>query len=308
MITYVTGSLFESPAQVLVNTVNTIGVMGKGVALTFKKIYPEMFKEYQLLCENGEFAIGNLWLYKSPNKWILNFPTKQHWRNPSRVEYVEEGLIKFVQAYDEMGIHSIAFPPLGSGHGKLDFIKEIQPLMESYLDNLPIEIYIYPDRGVELEQAEHENIKEMRKWLHTEPRALSFTEVWEDLVQIIEENNHFETIQNGNQFSVTISNKPKGLAVIASTKKRFIPFEELLSFWQQLRTHGYTWRHIAPGISRELSYLIPIFSSLSYVKAVILANSYKKLNQSPVRGLQVLPTAFSKSTREITQLPLFEHT
>ena len=76
MITYVDFSLFESPAKVLVNTVNTVGVMGKGIAKGFKRIFPEMFAEYQLLCENGQYNTGDLWLYKSQNKWILNFPTK----------------------------------------------------------------------------------------------------------------------------------------------------------------------------------------------------------------------------------------
>jgi len=80
MITFVKGNLFESPAKVLVNTVNTVGVMGKGIAKTFKEIYPDMFKEYQGFCEKGQFKIGQLWLYTTKHKWILNFPTKKQWR------------------------------------------------------------------------------------------------------------------------------------------------------------------------------------------------------------------------------------
>src|SRR6266480_4059013 len=99
MLTFVRGNLFESPAKVLVNTVNTIGVMGKGIALTFKQIYPEMFKQYQVLCESRRFDIGNLWLYKTENKWILNFPTKRNWRNPSKLEYIDAGLQKFAATY-----------------------------------------------------------------------------------------------------------------------------------------------------------------------------------------------------------------
>ena len=91
MITYVTGNLFESPAQVLVNTVNTVGVVGKGIAKEFKIIYPMMFKRYQELCESGDFEIGKLWLWKSANKWVLNFPTKKHWRNPSHLSYIING-------------------------------------------------------------------------------------------------------------------------------------------------------------------------------------------------------------------------
>ena len=155
MILYVKGNLFNSPAQVLVNTVNTVGVMGKGVALEFKRLYPEMYKQYRALCEAGQFDIGLLWLYKSSNKWVLNFPTKKHWRNPSRVEYIEAGLQKFVATYVEMGIHSIAFPPLGCGNGQLDFEQQVQPLMHRYLRNLPIDIFIYPEK--ESQFVEHLN-------------------------------------------------------------------------------------------------------------------------------------------------------
>lgn len=110
MITYVAGNLFTSPAQVLVNTVNTQGVMGKGIALQFRKTFPDMFKKYQDLCETNKIDIGVLWIYKTPHKWILNFPTKRHWRNPSRAEYIEIGLRKLSEKFNELGIYSIAFP------------------------------------------------------------------------------------------------------------------------------------------------------------------------------------------------------
>jgi O-acetyl-ADP-ribose deacetylase (regulator of RNase III) len=146
MILYVSSSLFTSPAQVLVNTVNTVGVMGKGIALEFKKLYPEMFREYQELCETGKLSIGKLHLFKSPNKWVLNFPTKQHWRHPSKVEYIEAGLVEFSRRYAQWGIHSIAFPALGCGNGRLDFASQVQPVMHKYLGRLPIEVFIHLDR------------------------------------------------------------------------------------------------------------------------------------------------------------------
>lgn len=146
MILYVKGDLFQSPAQVLVNTVNTVGVMGKGIALEFKRLFPEMYRRYRDLCEQRQIEIGKLWLYKSPNKWVLNFPTKKHWRYPSRVEYIEAGLQKFVESYGNLDIHSIAFPPLGCGNGQLDFETQAKPLMEKYLRQLPIEVFIYTNR------------------------------------------------------------------------------------------------------------------------------------------------------------------
>ncbi|MDW5299691.1 MAG: macro domain-containing protein [Sedimentibacter sp.] len=145
MLTYIKGDLFSSPAQVLVNTVNTVGVMGKGIALEFKNKYPEMFKAYQNACENQSFDIGKLLLWKKSEKWILLFPTKKNWRAPSQISYIEKGLEKFVQSYEKLGIESIAFPRLGCGNGGLDW-NVVKPIIEKYLKPLPIHIYIYVDK------------------------------------------------------------------------------------------------------------------------------------------------------------------
>jgi O-acetyl-ADP-ribose deacetylase (regulator of RNase III) len=120
-----------------------MGVMGKGLALEFKKRYPVMFEEYEIICKNGQFKIGDLWLYKASDKWVLNFPTKQHWREKSTTEIIETGLQKFVTIYDQENIASIAFPKLGSGLGGLDWDKQVRPIMEQYLQALSIQISIY---------------------------------------------------------------------------------------------------------------------------------------------------------------------
>jgi O-acetyl-ADP-ribose deacetylase (regulator of RNase III) len=143
MITYVKSDMFQSSTKVLVNPVNTAGVMGKGLALEFKKRYPAMFEAYRTLCETGQFQVGDLWLYKAPDKWILNFPTKRHWREKSTLAIIETGLQKFIEMYAEAGIESIAFPMLGSGLGGLDWERQVRTLMERYLQPLPIEISIY---------------------------------------------------------------------------------------------------------------------------------------------------------------------
>ena len=142
MIQYIEGDIFDSPAQVIVNTVNTVGVMGKGLALSFKQRYPNMFEKYKKVCENKLLTIGKLMMCYEADHWILLFPTKEHWRNPSKMEYIEEGLKKFVQTYAEKNITSIAFPRLGCGNGELDWNK-VKPLMEHYLKDLPIDVYIY---------------------------------------------------------------------------------------------------------------------------------------------------------------------
>jgi O-acetyl-ADP-ribose deacetylase (regulator of RNase III) len=304
MILYVKGNLFNSPAQVLVNTVNTVGVMGKGVALEFKRLYPEMYKQYRALCEAGQFDIGMLWLYKSPNKWVLNFPTKKHWRNPSKVEYIEAGLQKFVATYAEMGIHSIAFPPLGCGNGQLDFEQQVQPLMHRYLRNLPIDVFIYPEK--ESQFIEHLSPKEMKKWLRSEPTSLPFSEVWDDLTQLLTSKNHFFTVAQQNPFRAEISDAPKSIKITAANQTYHILYEDLMAFWQQLRSHGFSTRIIAPGIDRQVSYLIPIFSELDYVAPVHLTENYEQLQKasSTTTGLQILPSAFNRSPQP-AQLPLF---
>ena len=108
------GNLFESQAEVLVNTVNCVGVMGKGIALEFKKRYPQMFDEYARLCREGQILPGKPYLYTDliGNK-VLNFPTKDDWRTPSRLSYIQDGLEWFRSNYSKLGIKSIAFPPLG---------------------------------------------------------------------------------------------------------------------------------------------------------------------------------------------------
>lgn len=141
------GNIFTSECQTLVNTVNCVGVMGTGIALEFKLRHPEMFERYVDHCRRGRIAIGKLWIYKPPSKaqekrWVLNFPTKQHWKDPSKIEYLEAGLKKFVSTYREKGIESVAFPVLGSINGRIDEEKSLS-VMQEYLVQCDIAIEIY---------------------------------------------------------------------------------------------------------------------------------------------------------------------
>lgn len=140
-------TIFESNAQTLVNTINCVGVMGKGIALEFKNRYPAMFDKYKTFCDKGVFKPGVLWIYKAEDgKWVLNFPTKVDWRNPSEMSYIEEGLKKFVEIWKEKGITSIAFPLLGCSNGGLN-PDEVIPLMEKYLNQCEgLDVTIYDDR------------------------------------------------------------------------------------------------------------------------------------------------------------------
>lgn len=139
-------NIFKSNCQTLVNTVNCVGVMGAGIALEFKYRYPEMFERYVKLCNEHHIQIGKLWIYNVPNKnnKVLNFPTKNHFKYPSKYEYIEKGLERFLETYKEKGVESIAFPMLGARNGGLD-PEKIEKIMCSYLDKceIPVEIYEY---------------------------------------------------------------------------------------------------------------------------------------------------------------------
>ncbi len=302
MITYVTGDLFHSPAQVLVNTVNTVGVMGKGIALEFKRIYPDMFRSYQRLCEHNMFHVGQLWLWKSPNKWVLNFPTKKHWRSPSRPEYIEAGLKKFQQAYNDLSIHSIAFPALGCGNGELDFDTQVRPLMEQYLKDLPIDIFIYADRN-DPYQPEHTEPKKFRQWLRNQPRALSFSEVWDDIQAVLVKRKTFRTLHGNNEFTIEML-LDEGIRIVSAGHIYKVEKETLRNFWQQLRDYGFSTRKIAPGINKNLSYILPLFAELPYIKVARLA----EMTGRHLVGLQYVPGLVVSPPSDREQMPLFELT
>lgn len=138
------GNIFTSSCQTLVNTVNCEGVMGAGIALEYRFRYPDMFEQYIRYCNDGKIDIGILWLFKSIDRWILNFPTKKSWKLPSKEAYLHAGLRKFMDTYQSKGIRSVAFPTLGAQHGGLDASTSVD-LMKSYLTDctIPVEIYRY---------------------------------------------------------------------------------------------------------------------------------------------------------------------
>ena len=146
MITYKKGNLLNSNAEAFVNTVNTVGVMGKGIALMFKKQFHENFIAYKKACENKEVKIGKMFVTESQTtnpRWIINFPTKQHWRDFSKMEWIIDGLEDLSKVIQKNNIKSIAIPPLGAGNGGLLW-DEVRQQIKSYmskLDNIDIQLY-----------------------------------------------------------------------------------------------------------------------------------------------------------------------
>jgi O-acetyl-ADP-ribose deacetylase (regulator of RNase III) len=137
------GDMFASTAQTLVNTVNTVGVMGKGVALAFKQRFPEMYRDYVQRCERGEVKLGEPYLWRTLfEPWVLNFPTKSHWRKPSRLDAIVAGLEHVEGHYRSWGITSLAVPPLGCGYGGLEW-RVVGPTLYEHLSRLEIPVELY---------------------------------------------------------------------------------------------------------------------------------------------------------------------
>lgn len=145
--TVVDGDLFASDAQTLVNTVNTVGVMGKGVALEFKRRFPEMYQDYVRRCAHGEVQLGKPYLYRHLlDRWVLNFPTKSHWRTVSKLSDIEAGLEYLKGHYRDWGIASLAVPPLGCGNGGLEW-RVVGPTLYRHFRELDIPVAMYAPHG-----------------------------------------------------------------------------------------------------------------------------------------------------------------
>lgn len=267
MIEYIEGDIFESPAQVIVNTVNTVGVMGKGVALSYKKRYPEMFESYKTVCEQGLLKIGKLMLFYEADYWVLLFPTKENWRQPSKLEYIEAGLQKFVQSYAAKGITSVAFPRLGCGNGELNW-DEVKPLMEKYLKKLPIPIYIYLGKHP-YEEPEHKNPRKTITWLKRNAKDISFIGVKDDL-------RHncamFPYEFRWNDSSVSMKYIGSTITLTSSDPhiEKNISEDELYRVWDDLRSSAVTSLEKA---TEQESMLYALLYSAGYLSKIRIYNS-----------------------------------
>ena len=188
MVHVLIGDMFESRAQTLVNTVNCVGVMGKGIALQFKQRFPEMYRDYAERCRRGELRLGRPYLFKSLiPPWVLNFPTKDHWRSVARLDSIVRGLEYLLQHYRAWGITSLAVPPLGCGEGQLEW-RIVGPTLYRALSRMEIPVELYAPFGTRAEELEVDFL------VRPAAQALPFPEVtrpervlasWVALVEIL---------------------------------------------------------------------------------------------------------------------------
>jgi O-acetyl-ADP-ribose deacetylase (regulator of RNase III) len=147
MMRFTQGNLLDAQVDAVVNTVNTVGVMGRGIALMFKERFPENFSAYEAACKTGQVQVGRMFVQPSAElegpRWIINFPTKKHWRQPTRIEWIDTGLAALKDVIREKKIRSIALPPLGCGNGGLDW-NDVRPKIEVALQDLDdVEVIVY---------------------------------------------------------------------------------------------------------------------------------------------------------------------
>ncbi|QQD24335.1 Appr-1-p processing protein [Venatoribacter cucullus] len=171
MIEYTQGNLLEAPVEALVNTVNTVGVMGKGIALMFKERFPANMQAYAQACKQQQVQTGHMFITETGElmgpRWIVNFPTKQHWRGNSRMEWVESGLQDLRRFIVEQQVQSIAIPPLGAGNGGLSWA-DVKPRIEAALGDIPgVQVLVYEPTAAYQNVAKRNGVQNL-----TEARAL----------------------------------------------------------------------------------------------------------------------------------------
>ena len=255
MIKYIKGNILESQAQALVNTVNTVGVMGKGIALQFKKAFPNNYKAYVEACKKNELKIGTLLVYKDGNitsgqKIIINFPTKTTWRKPSEYEYIEKGLDNLLEIIHQYNIESIAIPPLGAGNGGLEWEK-VKKIIHDKLKDENVDIFIYePTKQIK------EHLKKERVKL-TNARAL--------LLYVL-----YDLVRNGEYVSEFSSEKVCYFLQKFGAKKYF-----------KLK---YTPNFYGP-YSGKVRYILNVLNG-SYIKG------YSDMNKKPFEPLTLLSDGY----------------
>ena len=284
LLRYVDSSLFCSSARVLVNTVNTVGVTGDSATAEFATRFPDMYQLYREHCNAGRLHIGHLWLYRTPGRWVLNFPTTACWRSSSEIEYIRAGLQKFVATYQQRGIDSISFPSLGWDSGQLDFDTQVRPLMEQYLCSLPIPVYIHRRHESSRFSAEHDASDSCPPLTHPG----SFNELWRQLLQLADRDLDLKTFTTASRFNlIDVTDNHLVFDRIRGSRVH-IPAGDVRTLWHHLNNIGTVLPREAPGrIGREYSLVFPLLAQLPYMDRVILSDDYDRFRRGQVQGLQL---------------------
>jgi hypothetical protein len=268
MIITVACDVFLSPATVLVNPVNTAGVMGSGISAEFKRFFPAIFEEYRALCDAGKFKLGRVWLARSANKRILHLPIKSHWRAAARREDIEAGVQLLASRWADWGIGSLAFPEFGDG--ELRWESDIRPLLESALGALPIPVYLHTyDQKLDTGR----NLRRLDALLNKPPAWVNMARFWRDLRRGLSKVGGQLTSLDQQGFSAQIevtARRTRLMITPADGGEAVVLLEsQLTELWVALQSAGLLMAWQFPGALEVYTpYLIPLLDVLEYVMAV----------------------------------------
>lgn len=292
MITYVYGDIFYSPARAIVNPVNTVGAIGNqaGIAYDFRRFFPQMYEAYVALCQQDKFTIGQLFLYRTAHKWVLNIPTKRHYRAHATPETIEQGLKTFASVYATQNITSVSFPAFGTAEDELDW-DDLRPLMESYLHPLPISVFIHMYDTASPFAQERRSTRAIRHWLNNIPQQVSFDSFWNDLLQIAKQDETWQTLDNRQAFTVKATTargrQRLSLKIIPQRGESiYLTETQLRDLWQYCRRAGYIMpQNLPAGLDSHAEYIVALLAQLDTMHAVRLAT----VHGSATSGLQYIP-------------------
>jgi hypothetical protein len=243
-----------------------------------------MYKQYRQHCKSGQFDIGQLYIYRTPNKIIVNFPTKKHWRSPSDVEYIEAGLETFVRDYAKYGISSVSFPQLGCGNGELDWEQQVKPVMEKHLKHLPIPVYIHfypssPDFVPERLDPDY------ARQVQLERQIISFAQVWHDLDLLIAAGS-----SGASQDRSKIEIDEERIVFHPQSDQPIIVYQQdVEDLWNTLRLSSTISIDRVPEpirVDEAIDCLFDLLAQLPYIQPIDLQ---PLKHPSPSRGLQYTP-------------------
>lgn len=274
MIIYVQDEFFYSPARVLLNPVNTVGAMGGDIAGDFKRFYPDMYAQFQALCQRDALDIGQYFFYHTAHKSILNLPIRKHFRANPRLEYIQAGVQKIASTYADVGITSLAMPALA--WDELDWEAEVRPILEGILGALPIMVYIYlPSAGHD----KNRNLRLIRNWLHGTPQPIAFDAFTQHLIKLAEKTSHWRTFNTQATFRLKYAPRQQGdykrhhFKITPSQHPPiFLSDNALRDLWRYVQRVGYVLGDYLPnGLDAHADYILPILAQLPMVQTVTLA-------------------------------------
>jgi len=229
--------------------------MGKGIAAEFRTRYPSMYKEYQSICKKGLLQPGKLWLWYGPDRWVLNFPTRKHWRNPSKLEWIEAGLLKFADNFEKKNIREIAFPRLGCGNGGLQW-GQVQPLMERYLAELPIPVFIHL-HDVDTGLPEHIEAAESPR-LHT----------FDEFLLLLGEMVKSFPRNSASDLRASLDDKDRTLTILTQARTTTVSEDDLYDVWRALLTGIVTKEKLSWPAGPAAGDLLEILAALPGIQSV----------------------------------------